>query len=121
MGRRPPPVPELPEGSDDGATEWARTTADYLHRVAEVLPSRIPGLAVVLFTDSEAPRWSVGALAWYRRSTRVKIVAIHDGPGPLVPEDGGVADRVVGLDFAVSPAEIDGRVQHLAAPVPEAN
>lgn len=123
-------VPEPPElgetGSGEGVpkddrdgptrwpTRWAGQVADYLSAVGDALPDGAGSLVLVVEPDGSGDRralgWSLGALAWYMRSDRAKLLVVDGGDDPLVSPDGGVEDRLVRLDFAVPPDELEKQV-----------
>jgi tetratricopeptide (TPR) repeat protein len=112
-------IPEPPvltgEEAEDDALKWARRTADYLSAVAEALPDAAGSLVLLVEPASAAARralgWSLGALAWYLRSDRMKVVVVVEGgEDPLVPVDGGVEDRIIRMSFAVPPGEMEDEV-----------
>jgi len=111
LGLVAPTAPDLRAADDDEAL-WAREAADYLAAAVEVLPSE-GSLVIVLEPGDGADRlplgWSIGALAWYQRSSRVKLIVV--GPDPLVPFDGGVEDKVVRMNFAVPAEELESEVR----------
>ena len=113
LGLAAPSVPDFrPE--DDDAALWARVAAEYLASAVEVLPGEGSLVVVVepgATSDRRALGWSIGALAWYQRSSRVKLIVPDAGPGPLVPLDGGVDDKVVRMQFAVPPQELESEVR----------
>ncbi|NNF37320.1 MAG: tetratricopeptide repeat protein [Gemmatimonadetes bacterium] len=109
-----PSPPELDPDVDDGPVVWARTAAHYASAVAEALTDDAGSLALILepgaVSDRRAWGWAVGALAWYGTSDWFKLIVIDHDQAPVVPLDGGVADRVVRVAFAVSPEEIEAQI-----------
>lgn len=109
-----PPPPVLDPAIDDGPTIWARAVARYGSAVAEALGDEAGSLVLLLepasVSDRRAWGWAIGALAWYGTSDWFKLIVIDDSEEPVVPLDGGVADRVVRTAFAVSPAEIEAQL-----------
>lgn len=133
LGIDVPPPPEFEAGSQGGSTahgesadagedgdeaprRWARAAGGWLSAVGDALPDEAGSLVVHLEPRLRGGRgrpalgWALAALALHLQSDRVKLVVVHDGPDDLVPRHGELEDRIVRVDFAVSPEELEAEV-----------
>ncbi|NNK63381.1 MAG: tetratricopeptide repeat protein [Gemmatimonadetes bacterium] len=110
-----PAAPELPPEDQAEPADWGLATSRYLAAVGEALPAEAGSLVLVVEPKDTSARpalgWAVGALAYWIDSDRAKVIVVDSGPAPLVPdEDDGVEIRMVRVDFAVPPEEIEAEV-----------
>lgn len=115
VGIEVPPTPSLPpltEDRDDPEeiAEFVRPVAGYLSALADALGDDVGALCFVLRSPgaarADAFRWSVKSMAEALRSDWAKLLVLDEaGTGAL---DGiqGESAVAMGVDFAVSPAEI---------------
>lgn len=118
LGVEVPAPPSLHFGSDreSGAVEpreMASRTAGYLSAVADAMPPETGSLTILLEPEEigsrDALAWALRALARHTESGRAKVVVLDHGEPPLLPE-GDVEQRVLHVDFAVPPQELEKTV-----------
>jgi len=109
-----PAPPELAPEDETEPADLALSTCAYLSEVGDKLPEEAGSLIVVVEPGTvgsrEALGWSLGALAYWIRSDRAKVVVVDGGPAPLVPVSEPVELRMVRVDFAVPPEELEEEV-----------